>query len=110
MLVGFTVWVDVADEVEDAVYAVVGFFGVLAIVFALVNCAKEKFGMALLGLLVVPFVAGRRASAREARTRPGRGCSTAATRRGAGAERASGAAGCEPHATASPASGQSAAG
>jgi hypothetical protein len=54
VLVGFAAWIDVATEIEDAVFAVVGFFGATAIVLALVNAAKEKFGMALAGLLVLP--------------------------------------------------------
>lgn len=54
VLVGFAAWIDVATEIEDAVFAVVGFFGVTAIVFALVNAAKEKFGMALASLLIWP--------------------------------------------------------
>jgi len=54
VLVGFTAWIDVATEVEDAVFAIVGAFGVLTIVFALVNLAKEKFAMALIGLFVPP--------------------------------------------------------
>ena len=54
VLVGFTAWVDVATEVEDAVFAFVGAFGVLTILVAVVNLAKEKFGMALIGLFVPP--------------------------------------------------------
>jgi hypothetical protein len=54
VLVGFAAWVDVATEVEDAVFAVVAFFGATAIVVALVNVAKEKFGMALAGLFLLP--------------------------------------------------------
>jgi hypothetical protein len=54
VLVGFAAWIDVATEVEDAVFAVAGFFGGTAIVVALVNAAKEKFGMALAGLVVLP--------------------------------------------------------
>ena len=54
VLVGFTAWIDVATEVEDAVFAIVGAFGVLTIVFTLVNLAKEKFVMALIGLFVPP--------------------------------------------------------
>jgi|SRR5215211_53241 len=54
VLVGFAAWIDVATEIEDAVFAVVGFFGVTAIVFAVVNAAKEKFGMALASLLIWP--------------------------------------------------------
>ena len=54
VLVGFTAWLDVATEVEDAVFAVVGAVGVLAVLIALVNAAKEKFGMALVSIFIVP--------------------------------------------------------
>ena len=54
-LVGFAAWVELADDIENAVFAVVGFFGVTAIALALVNLAKEKFGMAALGLVVPPL-------------------------------------------------------
>jgi len=54
VLVGFTAWVDVATEVEDAVFAVVGAFGVITILLAVVNLAKEKFGMAVVGLFIPP--------------------------------------------------------
>jgi hypothetical protein len=54
VLVGFTAWVDVATTVEDAVFAFVGAVGVFSILVALVNLAKEKFGVALVGLFVVP--------------------------------------------------------
>ncbi len=54
VLVGYTAWVDVATEVEDVVFAIVGAFGVAAILLALVNLAKEKFGVALIGLFVLP--------------------------------------------------------
>lgn len=55
VLVGFTAWVDVATAVEDAVFAFVGAFGALTILIAVVNLAKEKFGVALIGLLVPPI-------------------------------------------------------
>jgi hypothetical protein len=54
VLVGFTAWVDVATAVENAVFAFVGAFAALTILIAVVNLAKEKFGMALIGLLVPP--------------------------------------------------------
>jgi hypothetical protein len=54
VLVGFTAWLDVATEVEDAVFAIVGAFGVLTILIAVVNLAKEKFGVALIGLFLPP--------------------------------------------------------
>jgi hypothetical protein len=54
VLVGYAAWIDVATEVEDAVFAIVGTFGLLAIVLTLVNLAKEKFAIALIGLFVPP--------------------------------------------------------
>jgi len=54
VLVGFTAWVDVATEVEDVVFAVVGAFGLITILLAVVNLAKEKFGMAVVGLFIPP--------------------------------------------------------
>jgi hypothetical protein len=54
VLVGYAAWIDVATEVEDAVFAIVGAFGLVAIVVALVNLAKEKFAMALIGLFILP--------------------------------------------------------
>ncbi len=54
VLVGFTAWLDVATEVEDAVFAFVGAFGLFTILVAVVNLAKEKFGMALIGLFLLP--------------------------------------------------------
>jgi hypothetical protein len=54
ILVGFTAWVDVASEVADAVFAIVGAFSAIGIVLAVANLAKEKFGVALVGLLFPP--------------------------------------------------------
>ncbi len=54
VLVGYTAWVEVATEVEDVVFAIVGAFGFLAIVLTLVNLAKEKFGTAIVGLFILP--------------------------------------------------------
>jgi len=54
ILVGFTAWVDVATEVEDAVFAIVGAFGILAILVALVNLSKERFAFAVVGLFILP--------------------------------------------------------
>ena len=54
VLVGFSAWVEVADSVENEVFAVVGFFGLAAIAIALVNAAKEKFGMAVASLVLPP--------------------------------------------------------
>ncbi len=54
ILVGFTAWLEVAKDVEDAVFAVVGTFGILAIAVALVNVAKERLAYAVVGLLILP--------------------------------------------------------
>jgi hypothetical protein len=54
-VLGFTIWVDAADDVAVVAHALIGFFGVGNLIFGLINCAKEKFGVALLGL-VVPFL------------------------------------------------------
>jgi hypothetical protein len=54
VLVGFAAWVEVATEVEDGVFAVAGAIGGVAIVIALVNLAKEKFGVAVAGLVFPP--------------------------------------------------------
>jgi hypothetical protein len=55
VLVGFRGWIDAGKSVEDWTFALVGAIGGAGIAFFLVNVAKEKFGVALLGL-VVPFV------------------------------------------------------
>ena len=52
---GFREWVDAAESVETEVFAVVAAAGVVGFVAALVNAAKEKFGMAALSL-ALPFV------------------------------------------------------
>jgi hypothetical protein len=51
---GFREWIDAAESVEDEVFAAVGAVAFLFVLAALVNAAKEKFGMALLSLLVPP--------------------------------------------------------
>ena len=55
LLIGFAAWTDVAREVEDGVFAVVGSFGLPAILLALVNFFKEKYLMGIGGLFI-PFV------------------------------------------------------
>jgi lysyl-tRNA synthetase class 2 len=52
MLVGFRGWIDAATQVEDEVFAVLGSVGAFAVGMAVVNAAKEKFGMALWSILV----------------------------------------------------------
>ncbi len=51
-LVGFQGWIDAATKVEDDVFTIVGTGGAIGIILALVNAAKEKFGMAILGFVV----------------------------------------------------------
>jgi hypothetical protein len=52
VLVGYSAWLDVATTVEDGVFAVVGFAGFIGIGAAFVNLLKEKFGMAILSILI----------------------------------------------------------
>jgi hypothetical protein len=52
VLVGLRGWIDATTEVADAIQAVVGSIGLLGVIVALVNAAKEKFGMAILSILV----------------------------------------------------------
>ena len=54
VLVGFTAWLDVGKGVESGVFAFVGFFGGFAIMLALINASKEKFGMAIWSLFIPP--------------------------------------------------------
>ena len=51
-LVGFSVWVKLADDVRDGVSTVVGLAGLLGIGLALVNAAKDKLWWALASVLV----------------------------------------------------------
>lgn len=49
---GLSAWIDAAETVETEVFAAVGAIGAVGFASALVNAAKEKFGIAALGLLV----------------------------------------------------------
>jgi hypothetical protein len=53
-VLGLTVWIDAADDVASEVHATVGAVGLLGLVFAGVNFAKEKFGMGVAGIFVWP--------------------------------------------------------
>ncbi|MDP9189761.1 MAG: hypothetical protein M3O25_10975 [Actinomycetota bacterium] len=55
LFVGLRGWIDAANDVEDLTKAVVGFVGLTAIVLGLVNAAKEKFGFALISV-VLPVI------------------------------------------------------
>jgi hypothetical protein len=52
VLVGLRGWIDATTEVANAIQAVVGSIGLFVVILALVNAAKEKFGMAILSILV----------------------------------------------------------
>lgn len=54
-VLGFTVLVDLADDLESAVLALIGGAGLLNLILVGVNFAKEKFGVGALGIFV-PFV------------------------------------------------------
>jgi hypothetical protein len=52
LLVGLRGWIDVTTDVADAIQAIVGAIGLLGVILALVNAAKEKFGMAIWSILI----------------------------------------------------------
>ena len=52
LLISLRSWIDLTTRLEDGVQAFVGSVGLLGVVLALVNAAKEKFGMAIWSLLV----------------------------------------------------------
>jgi hypothetical protein len=52
---GLRLWVDAAEDVEAEVVTVVGVIGLFGFVCAVVNATKEKFGMALLSI-VIPVI------------------------------------------------------
>jgi hypothetical protein len=54
LLVGFSSWIKLADDVGEAVFATVGAWGAVGFVLALVCAAKEKFWTALGSLVLWP--------------------------------------------------------
>ncbi|HSD24384.1 MAG TPA: hypothetical protein VLB79_08675 [Solirubrobacterales bacterium] len=52
LLISLRGWIDVTTKVADEIQAIVGAIGLLGIVLALGNAAKEKFGMAIWSVLV----------------------------------------------------------
>jgi hypothetical protein len=52
LLISLRGWIDVTTSVEDAIQGLVGSIGLLGVVLALVNAAKEKFGMAIWTILI----------------------------------------------------------
>ncbi len=55
LLVGFAAWVDVAEDVEAAVFAAAGVFGVIGILIAAVNVAKQHYAWTFVALIVWPL-------------------------------------------------------
>jgi hypothetical protein len=55
LLISLRGWIDVTTKVADEIQAIVGAIGVVGVILALLNAAKEKFGMAIWSILV-PFV------------------------------------------------------
>jgi lysyl-tRNA synthetase class 2 len=55
LVVGISSWARLADSVATGVFAALSAVGVVAIVVALINAAKEKFGWAV-GSLLIPVV------------------------------------------------------
>jgi hypothetical protein len=53
-VVGFGAWVEVADTVERGVFAIVGSAGLIGVIIALINAAKEKWWTALATLFIWP--------------------------------------------------------
>jgi hypothetical protein len=51
-LISLRSWIDVTTQVADAIEAIVGGVGLVGVLFALINAAKEKFGMAIWSVLV----------------------------------------------------------
>ena len=103
LLVGFSSWVTLADSVEDEVFFGAGAFGLVGIVVALVNAAKEKLWWALASLIFWPVGGRCPRSGWRSRTRSGRGVFYKAT--GSSAPRAlpaAGAASGPPAATPAP--------
>ena len=52
LLISLRSWIDVTTKVADEIQAVVGAVGLLGVILALINAAKEKFGIALWSILV----------------------------------------------------------
>jgi hypothetical protein len=52
LLVSLRGWIDVTTKVADEIQAIVGTVGLVGVILALLNAAKEKFGMALWSILL----------------------------------------------------------
>ena len=52
LLISLRSWIDVTTKVADEIQAIVGTIGVVGVILALINAAKEKFGMTIWSILV----------------------------------------------------------
>ncbi len=52
LLISLRSWIDLTTQVADEIQAFVGAIGLIGVILALVNAAKEKFGMAIWSILV----------------------------------------------------------
>lgn len=52
LLLSLRGWIDVTTDVADGVEALFGSIGLLGVIVALINAAKEKFGMAIWSLVI----------------------------------------------------------
>jgi hypothetical protein len=52
LLISLRSWIDLTTQVADEIQAIVGAIGLVGVILALVNAAKEKFGMAIWSILV----------------------------------------------------------
>src|SRR5262245_49021636 len=51
LLISLRSWIDVTTKVADEIQAIVGTIGLVGVILALVNAAKEKFGIAIWSIL-----------------------------------------------------------
>jgi hypothetical protein len=54
MILGFRIWIDLGTSLEEGVVAAVGTFGAFNLILVIVNFAKEKFGIGVVGLFLSP--------------------------------------------------------
>src|SRR3954469_7322937 len=52
LLISLSGWINVTTKVADEVQAIAGSIGLLGVILAVVNAAKEKFGMAIWSILI----------------------------------------------------------
>jgi hypothetical protein len=52
LLISLRSWIDLTTRVADEIQAIVGAVGLLGVILALVNAAKEKFGMVIWSILI----------------------------------------------------------